>query len=542
MSKSFDPTVEQHSGYEQAAEPAKKQGLWILLALALTLALLVYTFWDGLQLMVQWWGREEYSHGFMIPFVSGFLIYQRLNTLPIKLGGGSWWGPILMVVALALYLVGEMSAIYTVIQYGFLLAVYALVLSLFGTSGFRHLLVPLVYLVFMIPLPNFIYFNLSSQLQLLSSQIGVSIIRLFDIAVYLEGNVIDLGAMKLQVVEACSGLRYLFPLMSFGFLVACIYRAPLWQRVVIFLSTIPITVLMNSLRIGLIGVTVDQWGIAMAEGFLHDFEGWIVFMGCIGVLFLEALVMYKLSRFREPMIERLQIDIPRLTVSWKDFQLKPSKRYPLFLSILLVFALSPWLVTLQGQEEVAPERNPLALFPLKDGNWVGREHALDQDVLQTLQLSDYILADYRNTTAFLTDPSVNFYVAWYSSQKKGASIHSPRSCIPGGGWRMDELEQFPVEDVTHASGAPLHVNRAVIRKGAEAQLVYYWFEGRGRNITNEFLAKWYIFVDSLTKSRSDGALVRVTTRVPEGASVDQADIRLKKFLSDFYPKLSDYTP
>ena len=123
----------------------------------------------------------------------------------------------------------------------------------------------------------------------------MAVIRLFDISVYLEGNVIDLGVYQLQVVEACSGLRYLFPLMSFGFLISYIYRGPVWQKVVIFLSTIPITVVMNSFRIGVIGVTVEHFGIAAAEGFLHDFEGWIVFMACLGFLLFEIWILYMFS-------------------------------------------------------------------------------------------------------------------------------------------------------------------------------------------------------------------------------------------------------
>ena len=127
----------------------------------------------------------------------------------------------------------------------------------------------------MIPLPEFVLANLSTRLQLLSSQLGVAFIRLFDISVFVEGNVIDLGGYKLQVAEACSGLRYLFPLMTLGFLMACFYKGARWKRVVLFLSSIPITVLMNSIRIGIIGVTVERWGIRMAEGFLHDFRaGW----------------------------------------------------------------------------------------------------------------------------------------------------------------------------------------------------------------------------------------------------------------------------
>ena len=103
----------------------------------------------------------------------------------------------------------------------------------------------LVFLLFMVPLPRFIQFNLSNELQLISSQLGAGIVRLFGIPVSLEGNVIDLGSYKLQVVEACSGLRYLFPLMSFGLLCAVLFKAPVWQRALVFLSSLPITIVMN---------------------------------------------------------------------------------------------------------------------------------------------------------------------------------------------------------------------------------------------------------------------------------------------------------
>ena len=126
--------------------------------------------------------------------------------------------------------------------------------AIVGDRIFRQIWLPIFFLFFAIPLPQFLYQGLSAKLQLLSSELGVSFIRLCDISVYQEGNVIDLGAMKLQVVEACSGLRYLFPLMSLAFMCAYFFKATLWKRVVIFLSSIPITVFMNSFRIGLIGV------------------------------------------------------------------------------------------------------------------------------------------------------------------------------------------------------------------------------------------------------------------------------------------------
>src|SRR5207249_6025920 len=170
--------------------------------------------------------------------------------------------------------------------------------------------VPLMILFFMVPLPNFLYQGLSAQLQLLSSKLGVSVIRLCDISVFLEGNVIDLGNYKLQVAEACSGLRYLFPLMALGFIAAYFFKGALWKRAIIFLSTIPITILMNSLRIGVIGVMVEHWGRAAAEGFLHDFEGWVIFMTCTVVIVGEMWLLAKIGSNKHSLREVFGVDLP----------------------------------------------------------------------------------------------------------------------------------------------------------------------------------------------------------------------------------------
>lgn len=503
------------------------------------LGLLFVVFWDSLVLMVKWWEREEYSHGYMIPLVAAFIVYQRLNELPGAVQRGAWVGVGALVAGLAAYLLGELSAIYTVIQYGFLLSLFAVVLSFWGWGGIRVTWVAFVYLIFMIPLPNFIYNNLSSELQLWSSEIGVAVIRWFGISVYLEGNVIDLGNYKLQVVEACSGLRYLFPLMSFGFLVAYLYRGPFWQRAFLFLSTLPITVLMNSFRIGVIGVTVDRWGIEMAEGFLHDFEGWVVFMACIGVLVLEVAIFHFSSRQRTGMWDRLNLDVPALKVGLSDFGLNWRRQRPLLACFALLVLTTPFLVQLDERVETPPSRVSFTDFPLFYHGWIGQESGIETEVLNTLQLTDYIKADYLLNRTGLP---VNFYVAYYDSQRKGSAIHSPRSCIPGGGWQITESSQRQLDGVAHVSGQPLTINRVLIRKGDMAQLVYYWFDGRGRNITNEYTAKWFIFWDSLTRSRTDGALVRVITPVIDMGRMDEADQRLLQFLKDFYPQLQSHVP
>lgn len=506
--------------------------------LVATLIALGVVYLSGLELMVHWWERDEYSHGYMIPVVALFLLWQRLPKLvDIKISG-NWLGPLLLLVALAGWALGELSALYTIVQYAFLLAVYAVVLAVVGAKGVLVLWAPLAYLIFMIPLPNFLYNNLSQQLQLISSELGVWVIRQFGISVYLSGNVIDLGAYKLQVVEACSGLRYLFPLMSFGFLIAYLYRGPQWHKWLIFLSTMPITVLMNSFRIGVIGITVKHWGTEMAEGFLHDFEGWVVFMACLGLLCLEIWLLNLTVRDTRSPLDRIDVSSP--SVADVRQGLAGVLKWPqasLIACLLIAVAAIPVSGLVTDREEITPQRSTFASFPLLKGEWMGRESAIDAPVLEELKLTDYIKADYRRGSH---EMPVNLYVAYYDSQRKGSSIHSPRSCIPGGGWVISSHTTLPLRPASAKQG--IAINRLLISKGNYRQLVYYWFDQRGRVITNEYLAKWFLFWDSLTMGRSDGALVRLVTPIPEDARVEDADQRMQAFIDEFYGLLPQYIP
>jgi len=132
-------------------------------------------------------------------------------------------------------------------------------------------------------------------------------------------------------------------------------------------------------------------------------------------------------------------------------------------------------------------------------------------------------------------------VAYYESQRKGASVHSPRSCIPGGGWRITDLSQRSIDGV-EASGKPLRVNRVQIELEDTKQLVYYWFQQRGRILTNEYLVKWYLFWDALTRSRTDGALVRLTAAVRPGQDIAAVDMQLTEMVRLAFPPLDRYIP
>jgi EpsI family protein len=219
---------------------------------------------------------------------------------------------------------------------------------------------------------------------------------------------------------------------------------------------------------------------------------------------------------------------------------RPQRLSAPFIAALVLLLMGVVLAQFtEARDEIIPERQPLSSFPLRVADWQGREQPIEQIYLDTLKLSDYIMVDYRDPAS---EPGyVNLYVAYYESQRKGASVHSPRSCIPGGGWRITDFSRRELAGVL-PDGSALAVNRAIITRGSDRQLVYYWFQQRGRHLTNEYAVKWYLFWDALTRNRSDGALIRVTTVLEEGSDPRQGDEALAGFVRTVHPQLAYHLP
>ena len=509
--------------------------LYTTLILALVVIVAVVAFRGGLLSLVNRWSvQEEYSHGFLIPFIVLWMLWSRRDALIASIGTPSWIGPALIFVAAMMLFVGELSAFFLLLQIGFVVALFGIVLSLGGVSLLKVTFIPIAYLVFAIPLPYFLDSELSLRLQLISSELGVAFIRLFGVPVFLSGNVIDLGSFKLQVAEACSGLRYLYPLLSLGFLAAYLFQAPLWQRALVFLSAIPITIAMNSFRIGMVGLLVNEWGIAQAEGVLHFFEGWVIFIACAAILAGE---IWLLARFGAGKHFFDVFHFPKVTASVPSAPRNGSVlSIPMVACFFLLCAAGLIDQTIATRAEVVPERQRFVSFPQRLGPWQGHASLLGEDIQKVLHPDDYIISDYTNNKHEV----VNFYVAYYASQRKGYSPHSPEVCIPGGGWQIANFKRTSYH--SKALGVTIPINRVVITQERHKELVYYWFVQRGRIVANEYWSKWYLFADAIIQNRTDGALVRFVTPVNRDEPEQAADKRLQDFIDLVEPKLPAYLP
>lgn len=508
---------------------------WFILLVAGSIPL----FWIGIVSLGQAWSTPEYSHGPLIPLISLYLFLRELRHTPppAEAPPDRARGVGIIVLGLLVALLGNLAKVPDIVTYAMIIWTGGVVLTVFGWKrGIRHQL-PVLHLVFMLPLPQMVYWKMNIILQQISSVIGVWFVRLADVPVFLEGNIIDLGVYKLQVAEACSGLRYLFPILSFTYLTAILYRGPFWHKAVLMLSAVPLTVLMNSFRIGVIGILVNSYGIEQAEGFLHFFEGWVIFLLCIALLALLAVVLQRLTPNPLPLIDAIDLDTQGLGgILARIVAIRPSTAMAVATVITLVFSgLWAW----RGAGEAVPvTRDTFSLFPQQIGEWSGSSSVLDADIARVLAATDYANITYGAPNE---RDQVNFFSAFYSNQTNGDGIHSPEVCLPVGGWEIFSLVQHTVSLPDTPYGT-FQVNRAVIQKGLSKQLVYYWFEQRGKRITNDVLAKVSVIADGVMLGRTDGALVRFTTPINTNETEAEAEARLLRLMAPVMAKLPRFLP
>lgn len=539
MSKPTVVSIADLEGAQGAPVESKWSGgssslVWGLLWLGVV-GLLGFLYKDSFSYLFQeWMENEDYGHGVFVPFISLVLIWWRRDHIRAAGSAPTWWGILPVVVGAGLFVVGELATLYFLQHLSFWLILVGLVLSSVGFPATRQMAFPLGYMLAMIPPPHMLQQSLSSSLQLISSALGVRCLQIIGVTAFREGNVIDLGPIQLQVVEACSGLRYLFPLLALTLLCAYLLQDRLWKRTVLVASAAPLAVVLNGFRIGLIGVLVEQFGKGAAEGFMHLFEGWFLFVLSLALLGLELWLLGKIGPVSSgKSIFAVADRAPGGTSSAPSL---PLIRGPVIGCGALLLAILAVSLQMSSREETTPSRQNFLAFPMHLLEWHGEPMAMERQYVDTLRFDDYLLANYQGPGG-----PVNVYAAYYRSQRSGQATHSPKTCIPGGGWEITSFEDVVIP-VDPRAGSGFRANRVVIQKGEQKQVVLYWFKQRNRLVTSEYLVKFFLLWDSLIVQRTDGALVRLVAAVQPGETEGAADQRVKQLAAAVHPLLPAYVP
>ncbi|MFA5041086.1 MAG: VPLPA-CTERM-specific exosortase XrtD, partial [Bdellovibrionales bacterium] len=481
------------------------------------------------------WGSEEYSHGYLIPLISVLWGLRLLQKSPVEtklsLGGIS-----ILAIGIVFLFLGRLVANNWLSQISIVVSLTGYLGAFWGWAFLKRIAAPLFFLLFAVPLPATVLPSLTAGMQLVSSDLGVGGLQLLGYSVYQEGNVIDLGVIKLQVAEACSGLRYLFPLMSLGFLVAFHVYETKWKRAVLFLSTIPIAILVNGIRIALTGMVANSFGVKVIEGDIHEFEGFVVFIFCLAALMLVKTLLDRFGSKEEGnAIENI---LP-------SFDAPLGVRTPYLTKQIVIASFLIVLVSTFGASVFADSsrqpvlgRQSFANFPMRLDDWYGRTEPLSTDELISLKLTDYLLTVFSQEKEGLP---VTFYIAYYESQRQGSSIHSPQICLPGSGWKIASREVKHI-DLNVPALKPFSVNREIIRKGEQRQLVYYWFRESGVDVATNLEAKLQMIRSGFSSNRTDGSLIRLTTPILGDQDEQKAEAQLEAFMKVSLPLLPAYLP
>jgi exosortase D (VPLPA-CTERM-specific) len=494
-------------------------------------------------LVIHDWEKEAYSYCWLIPPVVLFLIWLKRDELASVPSEPSWAGLLPFGVGIVFFWLGELGGEYFTMYVSSWLILVGLCLLHMGWQKLKFIGFALFFILTMFPVPDFINTRIMLQLRLISSKLGVVIIQLFGLPATRQGNIIDLGFAQLQVVDACSGLNSLISLVVLCLLLVYFFKDHIWKRAVLLVSSIPLAILTNSIRIAMTAILYKYFGADVAEGFFHTFSGLLVFAICIPVLVIEMKILKKLPPVQSKTTCKPKETEAAASDNNPGNQNKAVSKpgvllQPMFVVVVILLGATLAISHTVDFREKIPVKKNLDQFPLKVKEWTADRHlTMAQSIIDRLDLSEYVITNYQNRSG----KKINFYVAYYESQRKGESIHSPATCLPGSGWTFDQSGTVKITGLKDYDGS-IEVNRAVMQSGRKTQITYYWFSQRGRILTNAYQLKIFNFWDALTRQRTDGALVRLITKVYKDEKLENAEERLQNFVRDIVPVLEEYLP
>ncbi|MCP4691492.1 MAG: VPLPA-CTERM-specific exosortase XrtD, partial [Desulfobacterales bacterium] len=444
-----------------------------------------------------------------------------------RFGEFSWssWGLAPLILSIGLMILGELGSVETILYIGVWGCMVAAAVMLYG-ARVRRLIFPLLILFFIVPLPPFINRMLTFKLKMAASSLSVSFMRLMGASVFQEGNVIDLGVSQLQVVDACSGLRYFMPMVLMALLIGCFFCKGWARRTILLALAPPVSVFVNGLRIFITGMLTVKGHPELAQDFFHDFSGLVIFLAAAAMLVFAAFVLRKIGP--SPSIRVMVDPGGRLH----------GPRGPAVLTITacLLFIAAGLASTNLASARNLPGRTPFESFPDRIDPWRGEKHKLPEEILDALWADDYINAVYykqgrRNRIRLL--------IPFYEYQGTRHTAHAPQSCMLGGGWSLLDASR---RGMKMNAKERIEVMTMVWKKGETRYVSIYFFLQRGRIVISPWMNKLYLMWDAITRGRTDGALVRAEMMLTPGQSVEDARAMLEEFMAAIWTELPRYVP
>ena len=250
------------------------------------------------KLVTDWWQIPDFSHGFLVPIFSAYLVWTKRKALSEIAVSPTWSGVVVVAAGLVVLFLGVYGAEMFLSRVSLVILLAGLVLCFGGRQFLKELRFPLLVLLLAIPIPAILFSQITFPLQLLASKLASDLLPLFGVPILREGNVIQLPAMSLEVAEACSGIRSLMSLFTLSVFFGYFMEKSVMRRTLLALASIPIAIAANAVRIFGTGMCVQYWNPDKAQGFFHEFSGWVMFLVSFACLFIVHRAMDWLPRSR----------------------------------------------------------------------------------------------------------------------------------------------------------------------------------------------------------------------------------------------------
>ena len=480
-----------------------------------------------------WISSGEYSHALVLPLVAAYVVWKRRRQIA-AVAVTTWWpGVALFGFFWVVSLYGILGSSPSAVRPAALIVLLSIVLFCYGRHLLRLLAFPLLLLFFMLPLPTVVDTGIAVPLRFLSTRLGEILLRGVGVSVYVEGNIIDLGVTRLQVVDACSGLRYLLPLMDLGVIYAFFREKSRWRQALLALATVPIAVFSNGVRIAVTGYLAQNYGLDSAEGFFHGFSGWLIFV--FAVLMLIALhAAIRGGRFPRTAIE-VRPPLPRCSDSAR---IRTFPHVSKAAAAVTCFCLLTGGVLAVTAAKLPPVRLPVGItsFPLVIDQWRGRSETLDSRIVELSGAEQAFNAAYFSPSGEI----VSLYMGYRGSPFTESEnfFHSPDVCMPSLGWNTIEAGNRTIRDVPGLGR--LTVRQMLIEKTGIRQLVYYWFQTSDRTSANVHLNRLHLTLHALTRDNTYDIFIRPITPLGPQETISSAQARLDGFVRSLTAALDPF--
>jgi len=503
------------------------------------------------KLVTDWWQIPDFSHGFLVPLFSAYLIWQKRKALHGTKIAPSWGGIAVMALGIVVLFLGVYGSELFLSRISLLILLAGLVLCFGGWQLLKELRFALLVLLLAIPLPAILFNQITFPLQILASKLASGLLPLFGVPVLREGNIIELPAMRLEVAEACSGIRSLMSLFTLSVFYGYFMEKSVWRRTLLVLASIPIAIAANAVRILGTGLCVQYWDPDKAMGFFHEFSGWVIFLISLVCLYCvqRAMSLFparakpqllypetKVSSRRNQQGTATFVDFIRLHLLWFRSKRRQDMKNLRFWTAVLLLAGTALLLHTRPNTDRNPPSERLSQLPAIIEGWTGNDQPIDQETRDVLGAGDFLSRIY--TQGPRVSP-ISLFIGYFPTQRTGQTIHSPKHCLPGAGWTFESSDYV---DLADAKGKPHRVGEYIITNNDTRQFVIYWYQAHGRSEANEYMAKMYLVADAMRMNRTDGALIRVITPIGPQEDLPAAKKRAEAFTMQLAPLLPAFIP